>query len=333
MVTLEAEIALEYGQYAIIKTTLNVRSGPGSNYQRIGQVLQGDSYDILGRNADSSWLLIDVSGVEGWISAQYTTVQGDLQRVSVSMIEVKQPDAYKAIATEIPVRELHRNTEKYEGTMVTYTGEVVQVIEEEVGFNTVYTLRLLVSDNIDEIIGAFIIADQDTIRPLDRDIMTVWGVVRGRWTYEAVLGNQISIPLIDVKHFELNDPLGSTNIVATVTPAPTPIVDTSLPTINCTNPHVQIDSPTPRSRFTRRQVIISGNADIPNFNYYKIEYSTDPSGNVWNYLLQQGSPVTSGKLMELDTSTVPNGPYGVRLTVIDQTGNYPEPCEVWYQIE
>ena len=35
--------------------------------------------------------------------------------------------------------------------------------------------------------------------------------------------------------------------------------------------------------------------------------------------------------MELNTSTVPSGPYGIRLTVVDRTGNYPEPCIAWYR--
>lgn len=111
------------------------------------------------------------------------------------------------------------------------------------------------------------------------------------------------------------------NSVTEVIPTPTPV---------CPNPQIQINSPAPGTRFTSRYVLISGNANIPNFNYYKFEYSTDPNSNNWNYLLQQNTPVENGKLMELDTTTIPSGPYGLRLTVVDQTGNYPEPCVVWF---
>ena len=111
------------------------------------------------------------------------------------------------------------------------------------------------------------------------------------------------------------------NSVTEAVPTPTPV---------CPNPQIQINSPAPGTRFTSRYVLISGNANIPNFNYYKFEYSTDPNSSNWNYLLQQNTPVENGKLMELDTTTIPPGPYGLRLTVVDQTGNYPEPCVVWF---
>jgi hypothetical protein len=35
----------------------------------------------------------------------------------------------------------------------------------------------------------------------------------------------------------------------------------------------------------------------------------------------------------LDTRTVPAGRYGLRLTVVDQTGNYPEPFEIWWTVK
>jgi hypothetical protein len=61
-----------------------------------------------------------------------------------------------------------------------------------------------------------------------------------------------------------------------------------------------------------------------------MEYSTVNDGHTWNHLLERDYPVENDKLMMLDTSTVPRGAYGLRLTVVDVTGNYPEPCEVWF---
>jgi hypothetical protein len=92
---------------------------------------------------------------------------------------------------------------------------------------------------------------------------------------------------------------------------------------------VQITSPAPGSTFTQRTNYIVGLANIPRFHHWRIEYSTDPNGS-WNYLMERDYPVDNDKLIMLDASTVPRGPYGLRLTVVDETGNYPEPCEVWY---
>jgi SH3-like domain-containing protein len=99
---------------------------------------------------------------------------------------------------------------------------------------------------------------------------------------------------------------------------------------NTCHPNAQITSPAPGSMFTSRVVTIRGYANVPNFDHYKIEYSTDPNNDAWNYLLEEKTPVENGALMLLETSTVPYGPYGVRLTVVDVSGNYPEPCIVWF---
>lgn len=106
-------------------------------------------------------------------------------------------------------------------------------------------------------------------------------------------------------------------------PPPAPVAST------CPSPGVQITSPRPGSVFTQRYNYIVGTANIPRFHHWKIEYSTNPSGG-WMYLLERDYPVDNDKLIMLDTSTVPRGPYGLRLTVVDETGNYSEPCVVWF---
>jgi hypothetical protein len=64
---------------AITAGVLNVRKGPGTNYPAIGQLKQNDVVEIVGKNADSSWLQIvyptDTIG-RGWISASYAQVRG-----------------------------------------------------------------------------------------------------------------------------------------------------------------------------------------------------------------------------------------------------------------
>jgi hypothetical protein len=70
-----------------------------------------------------------------------------------------------------------------------------------------------------------------------------------------------------------------------------------------------------------------GTADHPSFGYYKLEYRKDGLDD-WHYITGGQSPVTSGALGAWDTRTVPDGNYTFRLVVVDQTGNYPPPCEI-----
>jgi hypothetical protein len=111
-------------------------------------------------------------------------------------------------------------------------------------------------------------------------------------------------------------------------PTPKPVVAAPKPVSNCP-PGAQITSPAPGDRFTQRYNYILGIANIPQFHHWRMEYSTSPGGG-WNYLLERDYPVDNDKLIMLDARTVPRGPYGLRLTVVDVTGNYPEPCEVWF---
>lgn len=115
-------------------------------------------------------------------------------------------------------------------------------------------------------------------------------------------------------------------------PTPQPVAVVSSPTpatiVDCP-PGVQITSPAPGATFNQRNNFIVGTANIVQFHHWRIEYSTSPGGG-WNYLLERDYPVENDKLVMIDASTVPRGPYGLRLTVVDVTGNYPEPCEVWF---
>lgn len=62
---------------------LNVRRGPGPEYDTVGAFLDGQSTTVTGRNSDGSWVLINVPNTSrslGWITVKtkYTTVTGDV---------------------------------------------------------------------------------------------------------------------------------------------------------------------------------------------------------------------------------------------------------------
>jgi len=70
-----------------------------------------------------------------------------------------------------------------------------------------------------------------------------------------------------------------------------------------------------------------GTADHERFGYYKLEYRKDGLDD-WHYITGGEAPIHNGTLGAWDTNTVPDGPYTFRLVIVDQTGNYPPPCEI-----
>ncbi|RIK36632.1 MAG: hypothetical protein DCC55_26705 [Chloroflexi bacterium] len=104
---------------------------------------------------------------------------------------------------------------------------------------------------------------------------------------------------------------------------------------NCSDPRSVIVFPGVNQTLAGT-VDIVGSATHENFQYYKLEYAigADASPAADYFWFGGGnSPVESGVLAPFDTQELPNGAYTVRLTVVDNTGNFPAPCSVTVQVE
>lgn len=62
---------------------VRVRSTPGSDGEALSTFRWRDEAELLGRNADGSWLLINYNGVTGWVSAAHVSVGGDVNTAPV----------------------------------------------------------------------------------------------------------------------------------------------------------------------------------------------------------------------------------------------------------
>ena len=67
----------------VSNTTVNVRSGPGTNYARIGQVSRGQSFTITGKNASGDWWQFEYNGQSAWVFGEMVTAQRS-QEVTVA---------------------------------------------------------------------------------------------------------------------------------------------------------------------------------------------------------------------------------------------------------
>jgi hypothetical protein len=92
---------------------------------------------------------------------------------------------------------------------------------------------------------------------------------------------------------------------------------------------VQIGSPGNGSVVTG-SIAINGTADIPNFQFYKVEYSQGTSLSGFSSIGDIiAAKVQGGRLASWNTSGFPKGVYAIRLTVVDVSGNFPPPCTVY----
>jgi len=123
------------------------------------------------------------------------------------------------------------------------------------------------------------------------------------------------------------------------TPTGTPRADaTATPVVRppaCPNPNARITSPG-LNQVVQGNVPVRGTANIANFQYYKVEVGpgSNPKDHEWTVVGHLHEiPVNGGVLETFNSAAYPGGTYSLRLVVVDQTGNYPEPCRVTVTVQ
>ncbi len=94
--------------------------------------------------------------------------------------------------TGITYDQLARTPDDYEDKLVTLSGEVLQVLED----NGTTNIRLAVDNDYDKV--AYGVYDSSLVssRVLEGDKITVYGTSGGLYSYETVLGNNTTVPLV-----------------------------------------------------------------------------------------------------------------------------------------
>jgi hypothetical protein len=78
----------------VASVILRVRSGPGTSYDTVGLMQQGETAAAIGRTEAGDWLLIEmpvVPGGLGWVSREFTAVEGEIEALPVSAELIAAP--------------------------------------------------------------------------------------------------------------------------------------------------------------------------------------------------------------------------------------------------
>jgi hypothetical protein len=67
----------------VVNSQMNVRGGPGTNYNIVGAANPGDRYPVTGKNNDGTWWQINFNGQPGWVFGELVTAQG-VQAVAIA---------------------------------------------------------------------------------------------------------------------------------------------------------------------------------------------------------------------------------------------------------
>ncbi len=89
------------GVFVEIRSTVqNVRTGPGLEYDTLGQLQQGETRRVIGANLDFSWVAIEFRGQNGWLSTAPNLLEVIGRRETVPVLPV--PPTPTPAASETP---------------------------------------------------------------------------------------------------------------------------------------------------------------------------------------------------------------------------------------
>lgn len=141
------------------------------------------------------------AGKTSTIIITYENVQCKLS-VKCTSLTAKQ---YKQKCKNISYKKLARTPDKYEGKKVKFTGEIVQVMEDEDTSSAVYRINVTKGNYgfWDDTVYVEYWGSSEK-RFLEDDIVTFYGESVGLYTYETVLGASVTIPCVNAKYITLN---------------------------------------------------------------------------------------------------------------------------------
>lgn len=111
--------------------------------------------------------------------------------------------AYMSKCKSISYNELARNPKKYEGQLVKFTGEVIQVQEAQSWlYYNVYRIDVTYQGYgyYDDTVYVTYDGYDSEERILEDDIVTFYGEYKGLKTYETVMGANVTIPHVEAKY-------------------------------------------------------------------------------------------------------------------------------------
>lgn len=106
----------------------------------------------------------------------------------------KAEEEARGYETGITYDQLARTPDDYVGEKVKFSGQVIQVSNSDDDVQ----IRLAINGDYDQVILAFYPKDLVKSKVLEDDQITVYGVSLGDYTYEAVMGNAVTVPLVMV---------------------------------------------------------------------------------------------------------------------------------------
>lgn len=122
-------------------------------------------------------------------------------------LKAKQEKEFKAKCKTYTYQQMARNPEKFKGTNVKLTGEVIQALygEDSVDLRVNITKEGTYSTWYTDTVYVVYDTEEGEDKILEDDIITIYGTSLGDYTYTSTMGSPVTLPLIDGKYITIKD--------------------------------------------------------------------------------------------------------------------------------
>lgn len=95
---------------------------------------------------------------------------------------------------KLDFKAISRDPDNYKGKNYSFSGKVLQVLEEASDNLTFVAMRIATKGNYDDVVYVTYIRENGESRILEDDKVTVYGTCMGLYTYETVIGGTVTLP-------------------------------------------------------------------------------------------------------------------------------------------
>ena len=193
-------------EIAAAQAELESRGAAPADYQTLQKGSKGDDVkalqqrlielNYLSGTADGDFGGKTTSAVELFQSTVGLTANGIADTATQEALFAS--DAPKAkVYQSLDYKAISRDPGAYEGNLYKFDGKILQVMEEAQGDGTTFvTLRVATKGGYDDVVLVGYTRSAGEARVLEDDRVTIHGTSHGLYTYETVMGAEMTIPLI-----------------------------------------------------------------------------------------------------------------------------------------
>ncbi len=168
----------------------------GQDVQKLQERLKSLGY--LDGSADGVY----GNGTAGAVSAFQSAVGLDANGIADEGTQTAlfADDAPRALVyVDLDYTENARNPESYAGTMIKFSGNILQVMEDD----DYVVFRISSDGNYDDVVYCVYEKPENYTRFLEDDKVNVWGVSDGVYSYTTIMGGEMTIPSCIIDRIEL----------------------------------------------------------------------------------------------------------------------------------